>query len=74
MNTVLDAVSARDGAWQGRADAAARRVTVTVGGRRVTLSASGGFSIARRTGCGRLLVATDGAGGRTARRLARCPR
>jgi hyaluronoglucosaminidase len=74
MNTFVDAVGARDDAWQARADAAASRVTVTVGGRRVPLSPSGGFTIALRTGCGRLLVATDGAGGRTARRLARCPR
>jgi hyaluronoglucosaminidase len=73
MNTFLDAVDTRDTAWQDRASAAASRVTVTIGGAPVILSRSGAFSVARRDGCGRLLRATDGAGGRTAVRLARCP-
>lgn len=72
MNVYLDAVDARDQAWQGRADAAASRVVVTVGGRRVPLSRSGAFRIAPRKGCGRLLLATDGAGGRNGTRLPRC--
>jgi hypothetical protein len=72
MNTYDDAVSARDSAWQDHADQAASKVTVTLGGRRVRLAKSGGFSIGRHAGCGRLLVATDGAGGRTGVRLPRC--
>jgi hypothetical protein len=68
MNTFLDEVAARDSAWQGRAGDAARRVRVTVGSRRVRLSPSGAFRLRRRA-CGRRVVATDGAGGRTAQRL-----
>jgi hyaluronoglucosaminidase len=72
MSTYLGAVSARDSAWQDHSDQAASHVTLTVGGKRVKLSKSGRFRIARRTGCGRLLIATDGAGGRTGLRLPRC--
>jgi hypothetical protein len=68
MDTFLDEVSARDSAWQGRAGDAAKRVRVTVGGRRVRLSPSGAFRLGTRA-CGRLVVATDGAGGRAAQRL-----
>jgi len=74
MNTYLDAVGARDSSWQDRADQAASRVVVTVGRRRVRLSRSGQFEVRRRSGCGHLVVATDGAGGRTALRLPRCGR
>ncbi len=73
MNGYLDAVAALDSAWQGRAGDAAAGVTVTVAGRAVRLSASGAFRLRRRW-CGRLVVATDGAGGRTALRAPRCPR
>jgi hypothetical protein len=68
MDTFLDAVAARDSAWQGRADEAASRVRVTIGGRRVRLSRSGAFRLGPRA-CGRLLLAVDGAGGRSAQRL-----
>jgi hyaluronoglucosaminidase len=68
MNTFLDEVAARDSAWQGRADEASSRVRVTVDGRRVRLSPSGAFRLRRRA-CGRLVVATDGAGGRVGQRL-----
>ncbi|HEX8066786.1 MAG TPA: beta-N-acetylglucosaminidase domain-containing protein [Thermoleophilaceae bacterium] len=72
MNAYLDAVGALDAAWQERADrAAAGPVAVTAGGRAVPVRASGGFRL-RRADCGRLVVATDGAGGRTARRAPRC--
>ena len=70
MGVVTNA--ANDGAWQDRADQAASRVVVRVGRKRVPLSRSGAFRIGRRAGCGRLVVATDGAGGRTALRLAPC--
>ena len=72
MNVYLDAVGERDGAWQPRAGAAASGVTVTLAGRRVALSKTGAFRLARAAACGRLLVARDGAGGRTAVRLPRC--
>jgi hyaluronoglucosaminidase len=72
MDVYLDAVEARDGDWQPRAGNAASRVTLTLDGKRVALSRSGAFRLARRAACGRLLVATDGAGGRTAVRLPVC--
>ncbi|HEX8074187.1 MAG TPA: hypothetical protein VF545_04335, partial [Thermoleophilaceae bacterium] len=59
-------------AWQERAGDAASAVTVAIGGRPVRLSESGTFRLRRRAACGRLLVAVDGAGGRTAVRLRRC--
>jgi hypothetical protein len=71
MNVYLDEVEALDSAWQPRAGDAAASVTVTAGGRRVKLSPSGAFRLSR-SACGRLLVATDGAGGLTARRVPRC--
>jgi hyaluronoglucosaminidase len=72
MNVYLDAVEALDSAWQGRANEASSSVAVTVGGRPVTVRESGAFRL-RRPACGRRVVATDGAGGRTALRLPRCP-
>jgi hypothetical protein len=74
MDLYLDAVDSRDSAWQDHSDQAASRVTLTLRGRRVRLSPSGAFRLKRRMACGRLLVATDGAGGRTAVRLRRCRR
>lgn len=71
MNAYLDKVEALDSAWQQRADEASASVTVTAGGRRVKLSPSGAFRLSRRF-CGRRVVATDGAGGRTALRVPRC--
>jgi hyaluronoglucosaminidase len=71
MNVYLDAVETLDAAWQGRADEAAASVTVTVRGRRVRLGPSGAFRLGRAS-CGRVVVATDGAGGRTAVRAPRC--
>jgi hyaluronoglucosaminidase len=73
MNSYLDAVTALDSAWQARSDEAASRVSVTIGGRRVGLSRSGAFRL-RPPHCGRLVVATDGAGGQTALRAPRCRR
>lgn len=71
MNSYLDAVAALDQSWQGRAEEAARSVSVTVAGRPMKLGPGGGFRLGRRH-CGRLVVATDGAGGRTALRTRRC--
>ena len=71
MNVFTDRIDALDSDWQGRADAASSSVRVTVGGRPVRLTASGTFGFGRR-GCGKLVVATDGAGGRTAIRLRPC--
>jgi hypothetical protein len=68
MDTFLDQVGGRDSTWQGRAEEAASRVRVTVGGRRVRLSPSGAFRLRLRA-CGRLVLAVDGAGGRAAQRL-----
>lgn len=73
MNVFTDRVDEIDSAWTGNADRAASSVSVTVGGRRIHLTPSGAFRIGRRA-CGKLLVATDGAGGRTGLRLSRCPR
>lgn len=71
MDGYLDAVESLDSAWQARADQAASGVTVTFAGKRVKLSSSGAFRLGR-SACGRRLVATDGAGGRTALRVPRC--
>ncbi|TMM09370.1 MAG: hypothetical protein E6G00_10515 [Actinobacteria bacterium] len=71
MNVFTDRVDALDSSWQDRADAAASSVIVTVRGRRVRLSRRGAFRLGRRA-CGALVVATDGAGGRTGLRLGRC--
>ena len=71
MNVFTDRVDALDSSWQDRADQASSSVKVTIGGRRVRLSRKGAFRLGRRA-CGRMLVATDGAGGRTAFRIPRC--
>ena len=71
MSVYFDAVDELDGAWQQRASDAAGGVTVTLGARTVPLDERGRFRLGRRA-CGRLLVATDGAGGHTGRRLPRC--
>ncbi len=71
MNVFTDRIDALDSSWQNRSGQAARSVAVTLGGRRVHLSRKGAFRLGRRV-CGRLLVATDGAGGRTGFRIADC--
>ncbi|MEA2398225.1 MAG: hypothetical protein QOK25_1781, partial [Thermoleophilaceae bacterium] len=74
MDAYLDQVDSLDSAWQQHASTAASGVTVKVGGRPVRLTPSGAFRLGRGSACGRLLVATDGAGGRSARRLGGCRR
>jgi hyaluronoglucosaminidase len=71
MDAFLDRATALDRAWQGHDDEAASQVTVTLDGARVGTSPSGRFTL-DRSACGRELVATDGAGGRTELRLADC--
>jgi hyaluronoglucosaminidase len=71
MSAFLDEVRERDAAWAPAAATAASEVTLRLDGRRVPLSGEGGFNLPR-SACGGLLEARDGAGGRTAVRLARC--
>jgi hypothetical protein len=73
MDTYFDRVDELDAAWRRRADRAAASVTLTLNGRAVRLSGDGAFTLSRRA-CGALLVATDGAGERTAKRVPRCRR
>ena len=73
MDTYFDRVDELDAAWQQRADQAASGVTLTLNGRHVRLRDDGGFTLSRRA-CGRLLIAEDGAGERTSRRVPRCRR
>ncbi len=68
MDTFLDRVSALDQAWQSQAGLAASSVAVTLDGAPVALASDGSFSLGRAA-CGRLLVATDGAGGRNGLRI-----
>ena len=74
MDAYLDQVDSLDSAWQQHAAAATSAVTLKVGGRPVPLTPSGAFRLSRRSACGKLLVATDGSGGRKAVRLGRCRR
>jgi hyaluronoglucosaminidase len=71
MDEFMDAVEELDRGWLQRSEQAASAVTVTLDGRPVRLRPGGAFRL-RRSACGRTLVATDGAGGATAVRLARC--
>ena len=73
MDGFFDRVDELDAAWQERADRAAASVTLALNGRRVALSENGTFTLGRRA-CGRLLIATDGAGERTSARVPRCRR
>ncbi len=68
MDAFVDRVKALDDGWRARANEASSSVAVTLDGRPVTLE--GGDFVLSRQACGRL-VATDGAGGRTAIRV-RC--
>ncbi len=71
MQVFFDSVDELDRSWLPRSSDAASEVTLTLSGRDVPLGAGGRFRLAR-SACGRVLVATDGAGGRTALRLPRC--
>lgn len=73
MNAYTDRVDALDSAWEPTSGAAASSVRVTVGGRPVKVSSAGAFVLGKRA-CGKPVVATDGAGGRTGFRLPRCRR
>jgi hypothetical protein len=73
MDTYFDRVDELDAAWQERAERAASGVTLTLNGRRVRLRSDGAFNMGRGA-CGRLLIATDGAGGATAKRVPKCSR
>ena len=73
MDVWFDRVDALDSEWRSRADEAASGVTLTLRGRPVALADDGSFRLGRRA-CGRMLTATDGAGGVTSRRLPRCRR
>jgi hypothetical protein len=68
MDTFLSDVDVLDHAWLPHAAAAASSVKVTLAGRPVKLDGAGSFRLPR-SACGRELVATDGAGGRTALRI-----
>lgn len=73
LDTYFDSVDALDSDWQPRSVPASRGVTVTVDGAPVGLDPSGRFSLPAAE-CGKVVLATDGAGGRTGLRLPRCPR
>ena len=66
MDTYLDQVDARDQAWQPNAEQAASQVRVTLNGQPVPTS----FHLPH-SACNKILTATDGAGGRTSRKI-RC--
>lgn len=69
MDVYLDAVDELDSGWDG--GRASRSVRLELDGRAVRLGPRGSFRLKRRA-CGLRLVATDAAGGATARRLPRC--
>jgi hyaluronoglucosaminidase len=73
MDTYFDRIDELDAAWQQRADRAARSVTLTLNGRTLRLGDGGTFRLSRKA-CGRLLIATDGAGEATAKRVPKCRR
>ena len=71
MDAYFTRVDELDAAWQQRAERAAASVTVKLNGRAVKLAGDGRFTLGRRA-CGRTLIATDGAGEATAKRVPRC--
>ena len=73
LDVYFDSVDELDAAWQPRAAAAGRSVRATLNGRPVRIGPKGRFRL-RASACGGLLVAVDGAGGRTGTRLRRCAR
>ncbi len=73
LDSYFDAVDALDNGWQPRSAEASRGVSVTVAGKPLPIDPDGGFALAR-SACGKLVVATDAAGGRSGRRLHRCAR
>jgi hypothetical protein len=73
METFFDHVDELDAAYQQRADRAAASVSVTLNGRRIGLRDDGTFRLGPRA-CGRLLIATDGAGEQTSARVPKCRR
>ncbi len=73
MDLYTNRVDALDSAWQPTSGTAASSLRVTVGGHAVRLSPTGAFVLGRRA-CGKSVVATDRAGGRTGLRLRACRR
>ena len=70
METFLTSVVDLDAGWKATAGRAARRVSLTLDGRRVEAAGDGRFALPR-SAAGGLLVALDGAGGRTTVRVGR---
>ena len=68
MDVFFDEVTALDEAWQPQAERAAASVALALDGTAVPLDTEGRFTLGREA-CGRVLVATDGAGGRSGLRL-----
>jgi hyaluronoglucosaminidase len=73
LEEFLDAVDVVDSQFRQTQDEAASSVRVLVAGRPVELAPGGDFSL-DGDACGRTVVTVDGAGGKTALRLARCRR
>lgn len=71
VDDFVAAVMRRDAAWQPNAARASRTVALTVDGRPVPLDGRGGFRL-DESACGGRLVATDGIGTQTVKRLPAC--
>ncbi len=69
MDLFIERVQGLDDAWDG--ERAEGGVELTLDGRPVRLDADGGFGLPAGA-CGGRLVASDGAGGRTALRVPTC--
>ena len=69
MDVFFDEVAALDDAWGPQAERAAASVALALDGVPVPLDPEGRFTLGRDA-CGRVLVAKDGAGGRSGLRLA----
>ena len=72
VDNFLTQVTALDGVWQPDAARAARRLRVTLAGKRVRRDRAGRFTLPADS-CGGRVLATDGAGGETSLPLPRCP-
>jgi len=73
MDAYFTRIDELDAAWQQRAERAAASVTVKLNGRAVKLRSDGRFTLGRRA-CGGTLIATDGAGEATGKRIPGCRR
>jgi hypothetical protein len=72
VDDFLAQVTVLDGVWQPDAARAARRLRVTLAGKRVRRDRAGRFTLPADS-CGGRVLATDGAGGETSLPLPRCP-